>query len=329
MSEVGDFDPFIRPKVGEIAAAREEAARRGGGEIGFDDFLDLINPLHHLPFVGPLYREITGDEIKPTAQILGGLIYGGPVGMVTSVSQAIAKEATGKEITGHVVAMLFGEDDETLAAAPGATPTAAGQAPVGQAPVEQASEAAPLPEIAPAAGIAAEAAPQAQVQTQVQTTAPAEAPPLKPVNTTADQPAAVLEGDAALRAFLRDRGTMPEQPGAPANETQPSPAGGGGSDRVGSDRVYGGPPAPAAEAASAGAAPAVAQQRFMPVGPEHYSGRMAVRGPSGFVGDSLGGGGAITGESGAESPFAARMMEALKKYSALQEAPQTSAATLP
>ena len=99
MSEVGDFDPFIRPRVGEIAAAREEAARRGGEDIGFGDFIDLINPLHHLPVIGPLYREITGDEIKPAAQILGGFLYGGPVGLVTSASQAIAEEATGKDVT--------------------------------------------------------------------------------------------------------------------------------------------------------------------------------------------------------------------------------------
>ncbi len=321
MSEVGDFDPFIRPRVGEIAAAREEAARRGGGEIGFDDFIDLINPLHHLPFVGPLYREITGDEIKPAAQILGGLIYGGPVGLVTSASQAVAKEATGKEITGHVVAALFGEDDETLAAAPQVEAAARAQVPIEQTAVEQAAGDAPLPEITPAAGVSAEAPPKTIATAEPEAMAAAEAPPLKPVNTTPDQPAAVLEGDAALRAFLRDRGTMLEEAAAPAaEEVAPQPAGGGGSDRV--DSAV---PAPAAEAAAT-----VAPQRFMPVRPEHYSGRMAVRGPAGFEGDSAGAAAsAITGETGAESPFAARMMEALKKYSALQEAPQTSAATLP
>ena len=307
MSEVGDFDPFIRPRVGEIAAAREEAARRGGEDIGFGDFIDLINPLHHLPVIGPLYREITGDEIKPAAQILGGFLYGGPVGLVTSASQAIAEEATGKDVTGHVIAALFGEDD-TATDAPGAAAIAAAPA----------SEDTPLPELAPAAG----AAPAQE------TLAPETLAPETPVTETAAPPAgaapeqsAVLEGDAALRAFLRDREAALEPARPTASEvgeaTAPE-AGAADGDRAGSE-------APPLEAA-----PAMTPQRFMPVRSEHYSGRMAVRGPAGFAGESsYGAASAITGESGAESPFAARMMEALKKYSALQDAPQTSAATLP
>ena len=306
MSEVGDFDPFIRPRVGEIAAAREEAARRGGEDIGFGDFIDLINPLHHLPVIGPLYREITGDEIKPAAQILGGLIYGGPVGLVTSASQVIAEEATGKDVTGHVMAALFGEDDETLAAAPETTPeTTPETGPIAAAP---ASEAAPLPEIAPAAGTTPEAKPERK--------AAAEEAPATPNDNKPAQPTAVLEGDAALRAFLRDREAASEQASITPNE-----AGKGETPTAG---------AAASDVPPPEAVPAMTPQRFMPVRPEHYSGRMAVRGPAGFGGESTyGGGSAITGESGAESPFAARMMEALKKYSALQDTPQTSAATLP
>lgn len=302
MSEVGDFDPFIRPRVGEIAAAREEAARRGGEDIGFGDFIDLINPLHHLPVIGPLYREITGDEIKPAAQILGGFLYGGPVGLVTSASQAIAEEATGKDVTGHVMAALFGEDD-TATDAPGTATIAAAPA----------SEDAPLPELAPAAG-AAPAQETLAPETPVTETA---APPAG----AAPEQSAVLEGDAALRAFLRDREAAlePARPTASqAGEAMVPEAGAADGDRAGSE-------APPLEAA-----PAMTPQRFMPVRSEHYSGRMAVRGPAGFAGESSSGAAsAITGESGAESPFAARMMEALKKYSALQDAPQTSAATLP
>ena len=302
MSEVGDFDPFIRPRVGEIAAAREEAARRGGEDIGFGAFIDLINPLHHLPVIGPLYREITGDEIKPAAQILGGFLYGGPVGLVTSVGHAIAEEATGKDVTGHVMAALFGEDD---AAADTPETTAIAAAPE--------SEDAPLPELAPAAGSAL--APQTLAPET-----PVTEPATPPAGAAPEQPA-VLEGNAALRAFLRDREAAlePAQPTArDADEAAAPEAGAADRDRAGGE-------APPLEAA-----PAMTPQRFMPVRSEHYSGRMAVRGPAGFAGESnYGAASAITGESGAESPFAARMMEALKKYSALQDAPQASAATLP
>lgn len=312
MSEVGDFDPFIRPRVGEIAAAREEAARRGGEDIGFGDFIDLINPLHHLPVIGPLYREITGDEIKPAAQILGGFLYGGPVGLVTSASQAIAEEATGKDVTGHVMAALFGEDD-TATDAPGAAAIAAAPA----------SEDAPLPELAPAAGGAPAQETLAQETLAQETLAPQTLAAETPAASAAATPeqSAVLEGDAALRAFLRDREAAlePARPTAgEVGEATAPEAGAADRDKAGS------------EALPLEAAPAMTPQRFMPVRSEHYSGRMAVRGPAGFAGESsYGAASAITGESGAESPFAARMMEALKKYSALQDAPQTSAATRP
>ncbi len=313
MSEVGDFDPFIRPRVGEIAAAREEAARRGGEDIGFGDFIDLINPLHHLPVIGPLYREITGDEIKPAAQILGGFLYGGPVGLVTSVGHAIAEEATGKDVTGHVMAALFGENDAAETTAIAAAPE---------------SEDAPLPELAPAAGSALAPGTLAPGTLASGTLAPQILAPEPPVTETATPPAgaapeqpAVLEGNAALRAFLRDRETAlaPAPPTtSEADEATAAVAGAADSDKAGGET----PPLQAA--------PAMTPQRFMPVRSEHYSGRMAVRGPAGFAGESnYGAASAITGESGAESPFATRMMEALKKYSALQDAPQTSAATLP
>ena len=32
-------------------------------DFTFDDFLDIINPLQHLPIVSMIYRAITGDNI--------------------------------------------------------------------------------------------------------------------------------------------------------------------------------------------------------------------------------------------------------------------------
>ena len=176
-----------------------------------------------------------------------------------------------------------------------------------------------MPEIAPAAGAATEAKPAQK--------AAAGEMPAPPDDTGADhtkpaQPGAVLEGNAALRAFLRDRESAFEQAGATASEADAAepPAATGAAD---SGRASG-------DAAPPEAAPAMTPQRFMPVRAEHYNGRMAVRGPSGFGGEStFGAASAVTGETGAESPFAARMMEALKKYSALQDAPQTSDARQP
>jgi len=210
------------------------------------------------------------------------------------------------------MAALFGEDDATIDA-PGAAAIAAAPA----------SEDAPLPELAPAAGAAPAQETLAQETLAQETLAPQTLAAETPAASAAAAPeqSTVLEGDAALRAFLRDREAAlePARPTAgEVGEAAVPEAGAADRDKAGS------------EALPLEAAPAMTPQRFMPVRSEHYSGRMAVRGPAGFAGESsYGAASAITGESGAESPFAARMMEALKKYSALQDAPQTSAATQP
>lgn len=57
-------------------------------DFGFLDALDIVNPLQHIPVVGWLYREFTGDTIKPAAAIAGGALFGGPVGFASAVLTA-------------------------------------------------------------------------------------------------------------------------------------------------------------------------------------------------------------------------------------------------
>ena len=71
----------------------------------FEDVIDIINPLHHLPIIGMVYRGITGDEIKPASQIIGGALFGGPVGAVTGTANAISEIQTGKDLAGNVMAI--------------------------------------------------------------------------------------------------------------------------------------------------------------------------------------------------------------------------------
>ncbi len=323
MSEVGEFDPFYRPRVGEIAAAREEAARRGGEDLSFDDFIDLINPLHHLPFIGPLYREITGDKINPAVQVVGGAIFGGPVGMVSAVTQSIAEEATGKSLTGHALAVLFGESDTTVAdRETGGTPEVAAGTAADSVAEELADAAAALPEIAPATG--AESPVQLPVFASDDddwTHAPVSVAPL---GTESERP---LEGVDALRAFVKDRAaaTATDNP-LPALDESPPPV--QKSDAATADgRSVPDEPEPPALTAQTPPVPSVAEPvRFMPVRPEHFSGRVAVRGPAGFAAESSSVPAAIDADMDAgESPFAARMMEALQKYSALQDPVEDSA----
>ncbi|MBL4864620.1 MAG: hypothetical protein JKY63_07035 [Rhodobiaceae bacterium] len=76
--------------------------------LSFDDLLDAINPLQHLPIISTLYREITGDEIKPAARIVGGAIFGGPVGAGFAIAEAVLEEASGEDTGGHIMALFNG-----------------------------------------------------------------------------------------------------------------------------------------------------------------------------------------------------------------------------
>ena len=50
------------------------ASRYGFGDDGFTfgDFLDIVNPLQHIPIVGTIYRAITGDTMEAGSEIAGG-----------------------------------------------------------------------------------------------------------------------------------------------------------------------------------------------------------------------------------------------------------------
>ena len=52
------------------------------GKDGFSflDLIDVVNPLHHIPMVGPLYRDITGDVIDLLPRITGSTLFFGPIG---------------------------------------------------------------------------------------------------------------------------------------------------------------------------------------------------------------------------------------------------------
>lgn len=76
-------------------------------EFGFGDLIDMINPLHHIPLVGHVYREITGDEIKPIGKIIGGGVFGGPAGAAVGLVDAAVTEETGQDIAGNAVALAF------------------------------------------------------------------------------------------------------------------------------------------------------------------------------------------------------------------------------
>jgi hypothetical protein len=81
-------------------------------DFTFDDFLDIINPLHHLPIVSFIYRAISGDEIKPAMRILGDIAYGGPTGFMSSCAQVLFEAIFGDDLGGTAIALITGGDNE-------------------------------------------------------------------------------------------------------------------------------------------------------------------------------------------------------------------------
>lgn len=92
-----------------------------GTEMSFGDFVDIINPLQHIPVIAPIYRAITGDQITQEARSVGGFLYGGPIGMILTGVQMMAEDAAGTTPE-KAIASLFGS--ETTAKAETATQNA-------------------------------------------------------------------------------------------------------------------------------------------------------------------------------------------------------------
>ena len=93
------------------------------GSEFFENLLDIINPLQHIPVVSTIYRAITGDEIAPPARLLGGALFGGPLGLASAVGNLFLEEATGDDLAGHALA-LIDEFDDTPELANAAAPAA-------------------------------------------------------------------------------------------------------------------------------------------------------------------------------------------------------------
>lgn len=125
-------------------APADAAGGRRGDRFGFWDFIDIINPLQHIPVVNALYRELTGDAIKPAARIIGGTVFGGPVGLAVAAADAVIEQSTGRTVGGHVAeAIGLIEDDRPTTGDGG--PSAGRQAMVPADP--SAGAAGPVPSL--------------------------------------------------------------------------------------------------------------------------------------------------------------------------------------
>ena len=98
----------------------------------FSDFLDIVNPLQHLPIVGTIYRAVTGDEPSLGARLVGGALYGGPIGVMSEAALAAADQAVGgdpgRKLLAFVGELFDGGTDSTATKLAKVEPAAGGSA---------------------------------------------------------------------------------------------------------------------------------------------------------------------------------------------------------
>lgn len=114
--------------VQAASSAATPAAEEKDDGFGFDDLLDIVNPLQHIPVISTIYRHLTGDKIGTPEKLAGDALFGGLTGFLCSLGDTIFEELTGKNVGDTVYAMVFGDDKPATAvasAAPAASATPA------------------------------------------------------------------------------------------------------------------------------------------------------------------------------------------------------------
>lgn len=97
--------------------------------FSFGEFLDIINPLQHIPVVGSIYRNFTGDTMSPVARIVGGTIFGGPLGGLASIAAAAIEEHSGENVASALAHSAYGESSHPTYVIAKEQRTAGGQSP--------------------------------------------------------------------------------------------------------------------------------------------------------------------------------------------------------
>ena len=280
-----------------LTARQRELGHDGqsSGDFTFDDFLDIINPLQHIPLVSTLYREITGDEISPHARILGDTLFGGASGFVAAAANVLFEEIAGEDIGQTVMAWFSDEEaapDSLIAAGTPAqdpAPALLSDPAASDLMIPAAAVGLPLPT---AAGpLASGPLATDPLATDLKSSPPSHG------SASGETPDGLLTGDAALQALFNDlRGSPAAGPALP-----PAPHSGVAQPAAEvAAKSYPLPPRPAGPAMAPvpATAPAPAKPRTA-----------AGEGPEQAAVHPL-----IVAQESAKDGIAGRMMEALDKY---------------
>ncbi len=112
-----DRVPSMTEAMPAASPAPNAEIQKKDERFGFFDFLDMINPLQHIPVVGTIYRAITGDEIRSISRIIGGAVFGGPMGAASGLVTAVIEDGTGQEPGELALSFVSGKRAESGKAA--------------------------------------------------------------------------------------------------------------------------------------------------------------------------------------------------------------------
>ena len=101
----------------KTSSAKHEGFLWDKKDFSFEDVLDLINPLQHIPLISTMYRESTGDTIGAVPRVLGDALYGGglvgaAIGAASALANVALEAVTGKDAGGTMMALITGDDDK-------------------------------------------------------------------------------------------------------------------------------------------------------------------------------------------------------------------------
>ncbi|MFW5680237.1 MAG: hypothetical protein ACOC3D_08210 [Pseudomonadota bacterium] len=112
LSYAGDYRlPTARPRADPEPSG---ITAWGGDGFGFDDLLDVVNPLQHLPGVSTVYRAASDDGIGAIPRLLGGLLFGGLFGLAAAAVNVVVQAFSGRDIGEHVTAAFLGPQRPVL-----------------------------------------------------------------------------------------------------------------------------------------------------------------------------------------------------------------------
>ena len=123
--QVSFLDSSVRAQTNAKASAKPNP-----DNLTFDDFVDIINPIQHFPVVSTLYRKFSGDQIRPLPKIAGDTLYGGPIGLASSLADYAFERVTGKDFGDTVLGLITGDHGNAMqptAVASKASPAALAQ----------------------------------------------------------------------------------------------------------------------------------------------------------------------------------------------------------